>query len=322
MASPVTLHIQPKVPIDIVPLWDSKGGIHFSSRGQSCAGSSKSKNSNNRKDIPYELRNVSQQGFVLQEEYANSPSSQEYEGRMSPLSDLSLPPKRKQQAGIPSNAIKYAYIYPPHGLAQAISWRDIDRIQKLKHSKSTLIFDTNSARSPRYRDNRISYFRDNRGESSSSLLSDGCCSKSDNQIDNRSKSHHGGGGGSSGGTFLRQNTAELDSKIQRHVRRNQYYMAAFAVNGAYVYFGPPKKDDKAHEYQVISVNVLCFESLEASSEIKMDGPIETEPDIVEELKLLDRFQVLPLEHYHECGYIAKAWVNPNEFHHRHGTHVA
>lgn len=287
MSSPVTLHIEPVTDLEII------------------ADFAQIKD-HPRKDIPYRIEYCSSKGFPIsktKEQLLYNSENKEscYFGVLSPLSNLTLPSKRKELAGIPKSATKYAYMYPPKDLAKVIKWIDIQRLNMMRpqlsakfkrqqelnegeleshnHSIQSLTisltseYNYNWPTSPASSDSRF-----------------GCLSRARSQI---RRTMSGG----------RMNKSS--QQVMEHALPREWYLACLSVLGAYVYF-EEKKDSKGKtDYKLLSTNILCFVEDGSRGELRMDGPFDTDMGVVHYLKTLDRFQVLPSEQFHECGYVAK-----------------
>lgn len=257
MSGPVTFAIQPISDLEIDVNFDQ---VH----------------ENPRKGIPYALRNVSSQGFRIKEECK---SQENYEGFLSPLTDLTLPSERRKKAGIPLDATKFAFLYPPKHLAGAIDWDD--SLTKMHGDKEKIGSYMERRRSGKYKET----FKD-------VYASYGEIDDYMNMVEDYSDhpSVHNSP----------EDSAETEGKTYAFPKR--FYLACLAVQGAYVYF--KKSEDEQKVYEPISFNILCFQKEEADYELIYDGPYEAPKFIINELRRLDRFQVLPLQRFHEFNYIA------------------
>ena len=57
--------------------------------------------------------------------FPNVNNPKETTGWLSPLRDVTLPHQNKLEAGIPVQAERFAYVYPPRGLADNINWENV-----------------------------------------------------------------------------------------------------------------------------------------------------------------------------------------------------
>jgi ankyrin repeat protein len=76
----------------------------------------------------------------------------------------------------------------------------------------------------------------------------------------------------------------------------------FAILGGFVYFDA--------DMTVLSVNSLVDEPTNYS--FHLAGPYITPKEVVNGITSLGRDVTIPLESFHEAGYVAKAWARPNE----------
>jgi hypothetical protein len=106
MTSPVTLHIVSDLDLKIS--FDVKEYENHPMKG-----------------IEYVLKNDVRQGFPLKTIGRKAATRRDWKGLMSPISEVNLPPKMKERAGIPLEATGFAYIHPPRGLARRQDWDQI-----------------------------------------------------------------------------------------------------------------------------------------------------------------------------------------------------
>jgi hypothetical protein len=86
------------------------------------------KNHPTSKDLTYELDEKTTE--AISRFSGNTGDGEDcWEGHMSSISDLSLPSKEKEKAGIKKDAEKYAFMYPPKGLAKVFDWGKVSRPQ-------------------------------------------------------------------------------------------------------------------------------------------------------------------------------------------------
>jgi len=82
-------------------------------------------------------------------------------------------------------------------------------------------------------------------------------------------------------------------------------VASASLLGGYVYFDG--------DFNVLCVNAISTEQNDnQSSQLKLSGPYEVDTIICDEVEHLKRPQHLTLGIFHEAGFIASAWVRPNE----------
>ena len=278
MSSPISLHIEPITDLKIdIP-------------------SFKNEHNNSREDIPYKLHDPSEQGFKVKE----GQKEKTFEGFMSPLSNLTLPPIRKEAAGISRKATKYAYLYPPKDLPDALNWdeipsfNDIHEAESLRPSTGCSSVYRRSSIKKNIRESNKNYPRTDKDKYKHSL------DKFDlNPMDT---------------PYTRKYCIDDEAindyetnKWKYHELNKESYLACFALQGAFVYFEEIKNDkgEKTGEFKVVSINVLCFGQEGTQFILPFDGPYEVPRRTVENLNSLKRFHVIPLEIYHEIGYVAK-----------------
>ena len=96
-------------PLLIYPIIDCK--LQIENNGDKSSGSEK------RAKEEYTLTNLDQ--FTLRD---SSSAPETIKGFLSPKYDINLPRYAKKNAGIPNDAKRYAYLYPPDGLAELLDW--------------------------------------------------------------------------------------------------------------------------------------------------------------------------------------------------------
>ncbi len=198
---------------------------------------------NPRKGAFYEIHDDISQGFTLKE----GRESEDWVGFMSPISNLSLPSKVKERAGIKQNATQFAFLHPPRGLAGALDWRQLN--------------------------NELEIFEDN--------------------VDIIDLSIHSG---SKRKRFPCCGGDDVVTLASPEAPR-EWALACFSVLGGFIYF------DAA--YEVLAINAISLSKRGATSQVHMGGPFQASPEVVQQMKQLGRFEVLPLSQYHESGYVAK-----------------
>ena len=204
-----------------------------------------------------------------------------WEGKMSPLSNISLPPNAMVKAGIVQEAKKYAFLFPPPELAERLDWKahNLDISDHLRSSK-TNVLDTNNNMSPTQRMNVGGY---------SSVVG----------------SNRGGGVGSAADQMLPSQRGTRMSEIIQHAlfskkniskqfEERTWSLPYFAILGGFVFFD---END-----QVLAVNTLSI--VETECILKLAGPFETLPEIVNSLQTKDRTETLALDLFHEAGFEA------------------
>lgn len=267
MSSPVRLHIDAKCDFEISPIWNDES---LERRRGSVAG---------RQIVGlYTVCDAREQGFPLKASVVET----HYDGHMSPLSPLSLPKERKRNAGIVEQATQYAYIHPPKKLASDLDWDKVKAVWKnqVQNAQLTSCNDKRSQSREGYVYDlgiKNDLFETNSRPTMTSHLS----KRKDLTLD-----------GSSPNPFSSLKNCfkkEKSFSIRSAVLPKEWSLACFSVLGAFAYFD----DDR----NVLSINVLCFTKTDYS--IQMTGPYETSPETVQVIKNRDRFQVIPLEHYHE-----------------------
>jgi len=72
----------------------------------------------------YRVKGVNQ---FLYDDSQSTPESY-HDGFLSPTYDITLPKAIKKKAGIPEEACRYAYMYPPSDLAEKINWQAVDEL--------------------------------------------------------------------------------------------------------------------------------------------------------------------------------------------------
>ncbi len=292
MSSPVTLHIEPIKDLEII------------------ADFAQIKD-HSKKDIPYRIEYCSsKKGFPIsktKERHLYNSENEEscYFGVLSPLSNLTLPSKRKELAGIPKSATKYAYMYPPKDLAKVIKWVHIQRLNEMRPQLSARFnkrqHDSNEGELE---------LQDHRYERQS--LRDSLQSEYTYNWPNSPGSSDRNLRFLSRFTFrIRKGRNKSSLQVMEHALPREWYLACLSVLGAYVYFEEKKDSNGKTDYKLLSTNILCFVKDGAGGELRMDGPFDTDMDVVHYLKTLDRFQVLPSEQFHECGYVAKVIFHLN-----------
>jgi len=73
----------------------------------------------------------------------------------------------------------------------------------------------------------------------------------------------------------------------------------FAVFGGFVYFNK--------EMQAVAVNVVT--PFETNYKLRLAGPFSTPIEVIKDMRSLGRLGTIPLEVFHEAGYVAKVrWI--------------
>ena len=263
MSSPISLHIEPITDLKIdIPSFEN---VH----------------NHSRKDIPYKLHNPSEQGFRVKE----GQEKKTFEGSISPLSNLTLPPIRKEAAGISRKATKYAFLYPPKDLPDALNWDEIDSFNEIYENYNNTLSSRHSIDYPHTEEDKyevkhsLDEFSVNQRQTYKKT-----CFKDDEAINERKT-----------------------NKWKYHDLKKESYLACFALQGAFVYFKEIENEEgeKTGKFRVVSINVFCFRQEGAQFVLPFDGPYNVPRNSVEHLNSLKRFHVIPLKIYHEIGIVAK-----------------
>ena len=279
MTSPVKLHIVPNCGLQITPKLSEDDGGRRTSRRQTLDFET-ADGVNGKRALSYVIEDIDKQGFPvkLHESPFSDKQKKDFVGAMSPLSPLSLPKERKKLAGIDERATRYAYIHPPKGLAGTLDWGRIKVVlRQLKYhdkkmNESVIVDEEDSVRSSERK-----YLISPR-----------------NLLSRKSPTSH---------RFLKQrNSSENDSTRSKQplivppadTLVKQWALACFSLMGAFVYF-----EDKDDGVDVLSVNALCLSKLGTQGGLRMAGPFQTPLETIQVLKKLDRFEVIPMENYHE-----------------------
>lgn len=284
MTSPVNLHIVPDCGLTIIPKL-SEDLSDSLRRNCSLGLNSVSTGVIGKHALSYTIENIDAQGFpVALNECRNHPSLSEsnkrdFVGVMSPLSPLSLPKQKKKLAGIDERATRYAFIHPPKGLAGSLDWAQIKVIWKqLKYHEKKM--------------NESDH--DDDDDDDSKILPPGSCS-SDMSNNSFKNSLYGFSSrfGRKKNAIDRESSKPLIVPPSTTLLR-KWALACFSLLGAFVYF-----KDEEDSFEVISVNALCLSNLGTNFGLRMAGPYQTPLETIQVLKRLNRFEVIPLEHFHE-----------------------
>ncbi len=292
MTSPVKLHLIPDCGLQITPKFseeDNAGRLRQSMQHQGSMRTSTldydtAGGINGKQALSYSIENIEAQGFPVKgmNNSINGPRQpQDFVGVMSPLSRLSLPKERKKQAGIKPQATRYAYIHPPKGLAAALDWAYIRVVWKqLKYHKKKMNAASDS-------DNDDDDDDDDEQEYSMRSSLQTC-----NLITQKSMSRR---------LFMRRSPSTDSKKLNEPLVvpasssvLKKWALACFSLLGAFVYF-----EDKDDGVEVISVNAICLSELGTQGVLRMAGPYNTPLETIQVLRKLDRFEVIPLENFHE-----------------------
>ncbi len=276
MTSPVNLHIVPNCGLTIIPKLcedDPCNGRARRRRSSLDTMTPLANGVNGKRALSYLLEDIESQGFPV----SLPVNKRDFVGSMSPLSPLSLPKQKKKLAGIDQRATRYAFIHPPKGLAAALDWAQIKVLWKqLKyHEKKKCdlvddVSDTDLNLSPSTESTVQSSFTNGQIGLSARLL------RRKNSIDDRQSSP-------------KSVIVPPSSSVLR-----KWALACFSLHGAFVYF-----EDTEDGVEVISVNALCLSKLGTNFGLRMAGPYQTPLETIQVLKKLERFEVVPLEHFHE-----------------------
>ena len=192
---------------------------------------------------------------------------------MSPLSNISLPPNAMVKAGIVQEAKKYAFLFPPPELAERLDWKthNLEISDHLRSSK-TNVLDTNNNMSPTRRMNVGGY---------SSVVGSAADQTSPSQRCTRMSE-------------IIQHALFSKKNISKQFEERTWSLPYFAILGGFVFFD---END-----QVLAVNTLSI--VETECILKLAGPFETLPEIVNSLQTKDRTETLALDLFHEAGFEA------------------
>lgn len=136
MASPFTLFIAPSTGIELEILHHGEDSIvsHGNKSRNKTTTSTAPSRRNPRTSIDphdimqgsfYKLTDLSQFHLKDGADYSEISLGQ---GFMSPISNITLPPIRREKAGIHPKATKYAFLHPPKALANEIQWSHYDSV--------------------------------------------------------------------------------------------------------------------------------------------------------------------------------------------------
>ena len=83
---------------------------------------------------------------------------------------------------------------------------------------------------------------------------------------------------------------------------NPWAKSLISIIGAFVYFDEHK--------EVVSVNAISLR--ETIFDLRLSGPFDTREEAMKEVKRSNRGQPLLVNHFHEAGFVASAWIRPME----------